>query len=231
MELRRRLQNGPINARILNLCDSRVVVGKGRSSSRKLNGILRSMLGYMVGGRVAVVNIWVDTHHNPADHPSRFRPMPPPGECPSRYACWMPAYRDEEPGKHPGTDPHYCRTSCRASSNPSYVRKIVTEPTVASLSERLSFCPVSEVVKIVPSTAQGPCRGLHLHRVRASGLPVHQRVHVEHYCIFVSKRLAYQYIFGAHVEYYRIFVSERQVHFSGPHVESFNVSVSKRTTY
>ena len=49
--------------RRVNLAASRVCIGafaKGRSSSKQLNGILRS------------------TKHNPADHPTRFNEVPPP---------------------------------------------------------------------------------------------------------------------------------------------------------
>ena len=56
--------------------DSQVTVAalaKGRSSSFKLNGVLRSMLPcLMVSGFVPSL-IWIGTHHNPADGPSRLR--------------------------------------------------------------------------------------------------------------------------------------------------------------
>jgi hypothetical protein len=67
------------------LLDSRVVVGataKGRSSSFKLNGLLRSCLGYTLGPRISLGLIWINTHINPADHPSRSRPLPPPPPLP-----------------------------------------------------------------------------------------------------------------------------------------------------
>ena len=54
--------------------DSRVVVGaanKGRSSSYRLNGILRSLCGLLVGSRLQLSTPWVSTGANPADHPSR----------------------------------------------------------------------------------------------------------------------------------------------------------------
>ena len=87
--------NGKPGRRVLNCCDSRVVTGaygKGRSSSNKLNGIQRSTMGYSLAGRLRVCNIWVDTHSNPADHPSRFRPIPdgPQAVCPERYRSWLP---------------------------------------------------------------------------------------------------------------------------------------------
>lgn len=67
------------------LNDSRVVCGavaKGRSSSFKLNGILRSMLPFLVLGNLSLAMIWVETHSNPADHPSRFVPIPAPSLSP-----------------------------------------------------------------------------------------------------------------------------------------------------
>ena len=61
--------------------DSKVVVGavaKGRSSSYKINGLLRSMVPFMLFGDVTVALLWVETESNPADHPSRATPLPPP---------------------------------------------------------------------------------------------------------------------------------------------------------
>ena len=75
-EARRSLQP----RRVILFCDSQVVVGalgKGRSSSYKLNGILRSMLPYFIGANLELVVIWVSTHCNPADFPSRFLPLSP----------------------------------------------------------------------------------------------------------------------------------------------------------
>ncbi len=65
--------------RIVNLCDSRVVVGafaKGRSSSVQMNHKLRACVPWLLAGDVSVTNLWVDTHHNPADYPSRYRAIP-----------------------------------------------------------------------------------------------------------------------------------------------------------
>lgn len=71
----------------IQLClnDSRVVcgaIGKGRSSSFKLNGILCGMLPFLVMADITLALIWIETHANPADHPSRFAPIPPPTMCP-----------------------------------------------------------------------------------------------------------------------------------------------------
>lgn len=67
--------------RAVLLVDSRVVVGaysKGRSSSKQLNRLLRSMLGWSIVGQKSLHLIWVGTKSNPADHPSRGVPIPPP---------------------------------------------------------------------------------------------------------------------------------------------------------
>lgn len=80
-EVKDRVNSGRSNQRVVNLCDSRVVVGawaKGRSSSKQLNHRLRSCLPWMLAGEISVTNLWVDTKSNPADFPSRFRPIPPP---------------------------------------------------------------------------------------------------------------------------------------------------------
>ncbi len=61
--------------------DSRVLggaAGKGRSSSYRLNGILRGLAAVLVSFRISVALPWISTKANPADHPSRFVPLPPP---------------------------------------------------------------------------------------------------------------------------------------------------------
>ena len=63
------------------LNDSLVVVGatcKGRSSSFRLNGILRTQLPFLIMGNITLALIWIETSSNLADYPSRFRPLPPP---------------------------------------------------------------------------------------------------------------------------------------------------------
>ena len=62
------------------LCDSQVVIGataKGRSSSFKLNGILRSLLSSLIVKNISLGLLYVGTHSNPADYPSRRVPLPP----------------------------------------------------------------------------------------------------------------------------------------------------------
>ena len=83
--------------RAVVLCDSRVVCGayaKGRSSSKQLNRILRSMLGWGVVGQKSLHLVWVQSKANPSDHPSRGRPIPePPVDDPiieKTLGCKMP---------------------------------------------------------------------------------------------------------------------------------------------
>ena len=72
------------------LCDSQVSVAawaKGRSSSFKLNGILRSSLPYMLVSGVSLALVWISTRTNPADAPSRgqvqmMAPVSHPGVVP-----------------------------------------------------------------------------------------------------------------------------------------------------
>ena len=68
-----------LKAQLVVLCDSRVIVGawsKGRSSSRQLNGLLRSCLAWSIAGRKLLCLLWVGTHFNPADGPSRGKGVP-----------------------------------------------------------------------------------------------------------------------------------------------------------
>ena len=78
---------------MIQLClnDSRVVVGavaKGRSSSFKLNGILRSLVPFLILGGVSFAMLWVETHSNRADHPSRRELLPAPRVPPP----WLGAF-------------------------------------------------------------------------------------------------------------------------------------------
>ena len=75
------------NHNSVQLCfnDSRVVVGavsKGRSSSFKLNGLLRTLIPFLVVSNIALGLLWVETSSNPADFPSRFLPLPVPRSPP-----------------------------------------------------------------------------------------------------------------------------------------------------
>ena len=80
-EVRDRINTNRGRCRVVNLCDSRVVVGayaKGRSSSKYMNHRLRANLPWCLAGGVSVSNLWVSTDCNPADYPSRNRPIPEP---------------------------------------------------------------------------------------------------------------------------------------------------------
>ena len=73
-------QNG-IGHRRVCATDSLVALGawsKGRSSSRQFNCVRRETLARSIIGRVKLVPFWVATDVNPADHPSRGRPILPP---------------------------------------------------------------------------------------------------------------------------------------------------------
>lgn len=65
--------------RVIVGTDSRVVLGcwsKGRSSSRQINGLLRTTIGWQILSRTLLVLFWLSTSLNPADHPSRLRDLP-----------------------------------------------------------------------------------------------------------------------------------------------------------
>ena len=82
------------NAGSIQIClnDSRVVCGavaKGRSSSFKLNGILRGMLPFLIFADITLALLWIETASNPADFPSRSLPIPRPLSTPK----WLSKYR------------------------------------------------------------------------------------------------------------------------------------------
>jgi hypothetical protein len=61
--------------------DYQVCVGaftKGRSSSRKLNRILRYTGLMLVAMGLVLSLVWIGTDRNPADYPSRFKALPSP---------------------------------------------------------------------------------------------------------------------------------------------------------
>ena len=81
-----KLAGDPKNAHTIFLFfnDSRVVcgaLGKGRSSSYKLNGIIRTIIPHIILFGISLGLLWVETESNVADYPSRFRLLPPP--CPA----------------------------------------------------------------------------------------------------------------------------------------------------
>ena len=78
-----------VGTRALYGIDSRVVCGsvrKGRSSSYRLNGVQRTLTGYLLAARILPCLIWVGTKSNPSDHPSRGAPLPAP-EPPPAWAA------------------------------------------------------------------------------------------------------------------------------------------------
>ena len=63
-----------MGCRFVHLSDSQVVagvVGKGRSTSRKLNTVVRRLEGLLLGCHGYCVAAWVKTAENPADGASR----------------------------------------------------------------------------------------------------------------------------------------------------------------
>ena len=60
------------------LVDSAGAWAKGRSSSKQLNRVLRSMLGWSLVGQKSLHLVWVQSSMNPADHPSRGEKIPDP---------------------------------------------------------------------------------------------------------------------------------------------------------
>ena len=61
--------------RHINVVDSRVALGasaKGRSSSWRLNGVLRSAMPYALAGRKQMSGLWAASAENPSDDPTRF---------------------------------------------------------------------------------------------------------------------------------------------------------------
>ena len=73
--LRRSREEARLGPRSLLLSDSQVVcgvLGKVRSSSRKLNRVVRRLGGLLLGSHGYGVIGWTKTAENPADEPSRW---------------------------------------------------------------------------------------------------------------------------------------------------------------
>ena len=82
-------QHGQVH---LFFTDSKVCLGclgKGRSSSYKLNGILRSMVPFLVASDISLGVNYTNTKSNPADYPSRFTSLPSPEPLPG----WVRKYK------------------------------------------------------------------------------------------------------------------------------------------
>ncbi len=80
-ELRASVRRDIMGSRHVNIVDSLVSLGawcKGRSSSFQINKKLRRVVGWRVLGRKSLENMHVRSASNPADDPSRLRPLAPP---------------------------------------------------------------------------------------------------------------------------------------------------------
>ena len=89
MELKKRFLSGQRDVRVVGLIGSRVVVGalgNGRSSSASLNHVLRQTMYYAIAFGIQVAPLWIGTEYNPADAPSRDRPLPARGPLPDWVA-------------------------------------------------------------------------------------------------------------------------------------------------
>ena len=94
VSLLRRLSNqGVRRQRILCCVDSRVVLGaatKGRSSSRKLNHVLRKLAYECLASSLTVDLLWVPSWANPADAPSRHFSLWTVGAVTSQFGLCSP---------------------------------------------------------------------------------------------------------------------------------------------
>ena len=91
----------PSPRRLIVFLDSSVCVGafaKGRSSSFRLNGIIRALSGHLILAGIELVVIWVSSGANPADHPSRGRPLPPPSPPPPSFEHLFPRRAEQWSG-------------------------------------------------------------------------------------------------------------------------------------
>ena len=78
--------------RHLYFSDSWVVAGawtKGRSSSLRLNSILRSLLPYMIAGELSIAVLWIKSGSNFANAPSRGLPLSRPRSLDARGAALL----------------------------------------------------------------------------------------------------------------------------------------------
>ena len=88
LELVKRIAPSHRHLRVLVLVDSRVALGcaaKGRSASPQLNRLLRQVAAWCIAFDVVLGFDFVPTRLNPADAPSRFRPVPAPRQPPPRW--------------------------------------------------------------------------------------------------------------------------------------------------
>eukprot|EP00971_Amphidinium_carterae_P269424 5344882-Amphidinium_carterae.1 len=69
--LRRRLIQGSCCVCLLDSAVFTAIIKKGRSSSRRLNSVIRSVMPDLLLHSVTVLPVWIGTKHNPADDPTR----------------------------------------------------------------------------------------------------------------------------------------------------------------
>lgn len=137
-EIQDRANSGRGNCRVVNLCDSRVVVGayaKGRSSSRMLNHRLRCCLAWTLAADLSISNLWVDTHSNPADYPSRGRDIPPPQDSSHDFLLDSEQVRQVQEFRSPATQSLLEREARLRSAD------VVAESPVPSFCKRASEPP------------------------------------------------------------------------------------------
>ena len=162
-EIKARCNSNRGGCRVVNLCDSRVVVGafvKGRSSSRNLNHKLRSCIPWLLVSDLRFTNLWVPADKNPADFPSRNKPIPWPessqsdGLLSDQDILAVQTFRSigvqellETEAKNSKVDPLYRDTppvhekvssqSCRLSTpDTKPAQKVSTDPPAETASSR-----------------------------------------------------------------------------------------------
>jgi len=141
----------------LGLCDSSVTIGaigKGRSSSYKINGILRGMLGpCLVTGNSWALN-FIGTKWNPGDYPSRRKPLP------EYYRLADQTVPTLEPNMH-----RICAATC--THRPSVLPVSATSSN-NGLSVQAERCPAAKSLQIIVymSTMPTNCMSYRGPRVR-----------------------------------------------------------------
>ena len=108
-EIREESRRNRTPIRQVILTDSMVCLGavsKGRSSSFRLNGVLRCLLPYLISGRITIALIWIPTDMNPSDDPSR--------KCAAPCSRWSTSRRSGSLWvDSAGTRVHWLRAVCR----------------------------------------------------------------------------------------------------------------------
>ena len=149
--------------------DSRVLVGsvmKGRSSSYKLNGILRSLTSLLVCYRIYLALPWIGTKSNSSDYPSRMVDLPPqPSASPDVVDLVGPVFAREHLVAAPGSCVDIDLKKYESSSSSS---RVETDPTIsnvvphANAPTRASSCVDGSLASTAAGHAQDirpSCRG------------------------------------------------------------------------